>query len=67
MSAVPSSGMLSITVPSYSNPSGYQITQCPKPVINAESDVVIKVHAASINPIDVKKADGAMKMIMKEK
>jgi NADPH:quinone reductase-like Zn-dependent oxidoreductase len=67
MSSVPSSEMLSITVPSFSKPSGYQLTQSPKPVISAESDVVIKVHAASINPIDVKKADGVMKMILKER
>jgi NADPH:quinone reductase-like Zn-dependent oxidoreductase len=59
--------MLSINVSSYSKPSGYQLSQLPKPVVEADTDVVIKVHAASINPVDVKKTDGKMKLILKDR
>ncbi|KAF5633819.1 serine threonine kinase [Fusarium tjaetaba] len=37
-----------------------------KPAITEDKDVLIKVHAASINPVDVKKAAGVFKMAIKE-
>jgi hypothetical protein len=58
--------MQSINATAYSDPSGYQLSSLPKPDVTDAKDVVIKVHAASINPIDVKKAAGAMKMILKD-
>lgn len=58
--------MLSITVPTYSPPSGYELTTIPRPTVSAPTDVVIEVHATSINPIDVKKASGALKMALAE-
>ena len=58
--------MLSITIPSFSAPSGYQLSTVPRPAVLEPTDVVIEVHAASINPIDVKKASGALKMAMSE-
>lgn len=58
--------MLSINVPAYSKPSGYQLSEVPKPEIQDPKDVLIKVHAASINPIDVKKADGILKFLQKD-
>jgi NADPH:quinone reductase-like Zn-dependent oxidoreductase len=67
MSQAPSDKMLSISIPAYSKPSGYKVAQFPKPVVNADTDVIIKVHAASINPVDVKRADGIMKMVVKDK
>lgn len=67
MSQAPSDKMLAISIPAYSKPSGYQVAEFPKPVVDADSDVIIKVHAASINPVDVKRADGIMKMIVKDK
>lgn len=51
--------MTCITAPNFTDPSSYQISQLPRPAITAPTDVVIKVHAASINPIDVKLASGA--------
>ncbi|KAM3512392.1 hypothetical protein MY11210_003958 [Beauveria gryllotalpidicola] len=56
------STMLSITAPKYTKPDGYQRSEVAKPAVAQPTDVLIRVHAASINPIDVKKADGLMKM-----
>ena len=50
--------MLSIATPAYSDPSRYQLVKLPRPTVSEPTDVVIKVHAASINPIDVKLAAG---------
>lgn len=58
--------MLSLSIPSYSKPSGYQLSELAKPEISDPKDVIIRVHAASINPIDVKKADGLLKFAMKD-
>ena len=58
--------MLSVTAPSYSKPEGYQLSTIPRPVITEPTDVLIRVHAASINPIDVKLAEGLMKMAVKD-
>ncbi|KAJ5472612.1 hypothetical protein N7530_006613 [Penicillium desertorum] len=58
--------MLSLNIPSYSKPSGYQVSDLPKPELSDPKDVIIKVHAASINPIDVKKADGMLKLALKD-
>jgi len=60
------SGMLSVTTPSYSDPSGYQLSTLPVPSIVDPTDVVIRVHAASINPIDVKLASGIFKLVLKD-
>ncbi|RHZ70325.1 hypothetical protein CDV55_107699 [Aspergillus turcosus] len=58
--------MLSINIPAYSKPSGYQLSELPKPEIQDPKDVLIKVNAASVNPIDVKKADGILKFLQKD-
>ncbi|KAJ5897835.1 hypothetical protein N7504_008123 [Penicillium tannophilum] len=58
--------MLSLHIPSYSKPSEYQLSELPIPKLSIETDVLIKVHAASINPIDVKRAGGALKLAVKD-
>jgi NADPH:quinone reductase-like Zn-dependent oxidoreductase len=58
--------MLSVTAPKYTAPSGYELSTLPRPSIVDATDILIKVHAASINPIDVKKADGAFSRIIKD-
>lgn len=58
--------MLSITTPSFSDPSAYQLSTLAKPTATNPTDVVIKVHSASVNPIDVKKASGALKLALSE-
>ncbi|OQV01303.1 hypothetical protein CLAIMM_06684 [Cladophialophora immunda] len=60
------SSMLCVTVPSYTDPSGYQLSELPRPAVTEPTDVVIRVHAASINPIDVKKASGVLKFALKD-
>ena len=67
MASASSSEMLSICISSYSKPSGYGLANFPKPVVEADNEVVIKVHAASINPVDTKKAGGMMKMLVKDR
>lgn len=59
--------MQSVGITGFSDPSGYKLLSLPKPEVSDPKDVVVQVHAASINPIDVKKAAGAMKMVLKDK
>ena len=58
--------MLSVTAPTYTDPSRYELSTVPRPTITEKTDVIIQVHAASVNPVDVKKADGVFKMAVKE-
>lgn len=55
--------MQSYHIKDYSNPSGYELGELPKPEIENANEVLIKVHAASVNPIDVKMASGATKIM----
>ena len=59
--------MLAVTAPRFTDPSNYNLSTVPRPTITNPTDVFIKVYASSINPVDVKKADGAFKLILKEK
>ncbi|KAH8697973.1 alcohol dehydrogenase [Talaromyces proteolyticus] len=58
--------MLALNTPSYGPPSGYQVSELPKPELDNANYVIIKVQAASINPIDVKKASGVLKLATKD-
>lgn len=58
--------MLSLNISSYSKPSEYQVSKLPSPSLVDSKDVIVKVYAASINPIDVKRADGALKLAVKD-
>jgi NADPH:quinone reductase-like Zn-dependent oxidoreductase len=58
--------MLSVTAPAYTDPSKYELSTVLCPHVTEEKDVVIRVHAASVNPVDVKKAGGVFKMAVKE-
>ncbi|EXF85475.1 hypothetical protein CFIO01_08983 [Colletotrichum fioriniae PJ7] len=60
------SSMLAITAPSFCDPSAYELSTIPQPVVRGPTDVVFRVHAASINPVDVKKAAGVFKLAVKE-
>lgn len=55
-----------VTVDVYGEPSTYKLTNIAKPTLQEPTDVLIKVHGASINPIDVKKANGIMKALKKD-
>lgn len=58
--------MLSVTAPTYTDPSRYELSTVLRPTVTDMTDVVIRVHAASVNPVDVKKASGVFKMALKE-
>ncbi|KAL1875613.1 hypothetical protein Plec18167_005549 [Paecilomyces lecythidis] len=58
--------MLSVGVSSYSKPAEYQLLELPRPEITDPKDVIIKVHAASVNPVDLKKAEGVFKIALKD-
>lgn len=58
--------MLSITAPRYTDPSGYELSTVPRPTVTDKTEVVIRVHAASVNPVDVKKAAGVFKLAIKD-
>lgn len=58
--------MRALAIQKYTKPSGYEILELPVPEIKNPKDIVVKVHAASINPIDVKLANGIAKMLRKE-
>lgn len=58
--------MLCVAAPSYTDPSRYELVRLPLPAVSTPTDVQIAIHAASINPIDVKKASGVFKVMMKD-
>lgn len=58
--------MLSLNISSYAKPSEYQVFELPQPDLVNPKDVLVRVHAAGINPIDVKRADGALKLAVKD-
>ncbi|ETN40199.1 uncharacterized protein HMPREF1541_04475 [Cyphellophora europaea CBS 101466] len=58
--------MQCITAPRYTSPAAYELTTLPRPEVTDANDVLIQVHAASVNPIDVKKASGALKAAFKD-
>lgn len=58
--------MLAVTIPSFGAPETYELTDQPTPTVTQPTDIVIKVHAASVNPIDLKKANGVFKLAVKE-
>lgn len=51
--------MHALVTAEYGPPQGYKVAVFPKPEILRPDDILIKVHAASINPIDVNLAAGA--------
>lgn len=57
--------MRALTIATYGKPSSYGIASIPTPQITKPDEVLIKVHAAGANPIDVKVAEGVLKMARK--
>lgn len=62
----PKKEMLSLNISRYSKPSAYRVSELPKPCLTNSKDVIIKVYAAGINPIDVKRAAGALKLAVED-
>jgi len=59
--------MRAIALEKFSNPSDYNLATLPVPQVTKDDDVLIKVHAASVNPVDVKMASPALGPIMDTK
>lgn len=59
--------MRAIAAPNFTKPSGYKIIDIPHPTIQKDEEIIIKVHASSVNPVDVKKANGIFKSFLPEK
>lgn len=66
MASTTPSSMLALALTKYCKPADDALATLPTPKITNPTEVLIKVHAASINPVDVKMASG-MAMMMKEK
>ncbi|EPE06508.1 alcohol dehydrogenase [Ophiostoma piceae UAMH 11346] len=59
--------MYSIVAPTdFTDPAGYASAEVARPEIKSSNEVLIRVHAGSVNPVDVKKADGIFKMAITE-
>lgn len=58
--------MQAIGISKFTTPSGYELITVPRPTITKPDEIIIKVHSASVNPVDVKKANGIFKMALKD-
>lgn len=67
MSASIPSTMRAIALAKHCNPKDYAVATIPTPQITKPDEVLIRVQAASVNPIDVKLAGSFGKMIVKPK
>jgi len=55
--------MRALTMPFHATPDKLEISMLPVPSIASPGDVLIRVHATSINPVDVKRAAGLTKLL----
>ncbi len=55
--------MKAFMIERYGDKSRGRITEAPEPRVHAD-DVLVRVHAASVNPLDFKIRDGALKTIL---
>ncbi|KAI2467496.1 GroES-like protein [Annulohypoxylon bovei var. microspora] len=62
MDTIPES-MQAVALSSYGQPSTYQTASLPTPSVTQPDEILIRTHAASVNPIDVKFAGGMAKMM----
>ena len=59
--------MRSLTIYSYCEPAKYKLAALPAPDLSLPTDVLIKVHAACINPGDLNVAAGLTKLMVTAK
>jgi NADPH:quinone reductase-like Zn-dependent oxidoreductase len=55
--------MRSLIAPTFTEPSGYELSTRDDPTISKPTDILLKIHAASINAHDVIMASGRTKML----
>ena len=60
----PAATMRSLAVRSFTmNPANYEILDLPVPQVSDPNDVLVKVHAAAINPGDIPSAAGFLRIL----
>jgi len=64
MAAATPQTMRAFIAPVYGPPSIFELADIPTPKITKPNQVLIKVHAASINPSDMHAASGAFKLAL---
>ncbi|MCI3223638.1 NADP-dependent oxidoreductase [Streptomyces sp. NP-1717] len=55
--------MRAFTIEQYGGPDGGRIAEAPDPRVGAD-DVLVRIHAASVNPLDLRIRDGDFKAIL---
>lgn len=60
----PPADMLSLTAPRYTSPSNFTLSRLPVPALSSPTDVLVKVHATSINPGEIRRASGQLKVFL---
>lgn len=58
--------MLAITIQTYAEPSDYELSTTSRPRMSQPDEVLIQIYAASVNPVDIKKASGQLKLALSE-
>lgn len=58
----PPTEMLSLTALRYTTPSNFTLSHLPIPTLSSPTDVLIKVHATNINPGEIRRATGQLKV-----
>jgi NADPH:quinone reductase-like Zn-dependent oxidoreductase len=58
--------MRALVLSAYGKPSTYRVGHVPVPQIAQPDEVLIKVHAAGVNPIDINFANGMVKIASKD-
>lgn len=56
--------MRALVAPKYCKPEGYEVTELPVPQIKAPNEVLIRIHAASMQTGDCSVASGSAKLFM---
>lgn len=50
--------MRALAIDKFTKPENYGLATLPTPQITEQDEILIKVHSASVNPVDVKFANG---------
>lgn len=60
----PPAEMLSLTALRYTTPANFTLSQLPVPTLSSPTDVLVRVHATSVNPGELRRASGQLKVFL---